>query len=265
MASIEDDADEPAEESLISAVLHFKIGQPQATAKEIHAALASKDPVSLADVKKAASKAMKKLALGGTTAASGVAVAIGSATAVDSSSALCFMPFAPGSVVTNLDGLKCKVLKTKADGRVAVVTEQRQKLEIPHEQLVLIDTPRNTCPTGYELIVQSPLVGRIDQCHELAEIIAERAAPPHLLLRPWESFDAMAQRCGGAIECMITRPEVALCVPPGMPPTVSKMVCFALDAVAQTISLSSGASAAAGACSKHKLTHKVRPWSSLYA
>ena len=141
MASIEDDADEPAEESLISAVLHFKIGQPQATAKEIHAALASKDPVSLADVKKAASKAMKKLALGGTTAASGVAVAIGSATAVDSSSALCFMPFAPGSVVTNLDGLKCKVLKTKADGRVAVVTEQRQKLEIPHEQLVLIDTP----------------------------------------------------------------------------------------------------------------------------
>ena len=58
MASIEDDADEPAEESLISAVLHFKIGQPQATAKEIHAALASKDPVSLADVKKAASKAM---------------------------------------------------------------------------------------------------------------------------------------------------------------------------------------------------------------
>ena len=51
---------------------------------------------------------------------------------------------------------------------------------------------------------------RLDRCDALAEIIAERAAPPQLLLRPWDSFSECAKSCEAAtIEGMVTHAEIA--------------------------------------------------------
>jgi len=220
---------EAAEDPLVAAVSSLRIQQPELTAKELHAALTAGDwpGASLGDVKKAASKATKRAALMAgppASAASEPVVAVAE-----------FMPFEVGSVVTDAARNKFKVLKCK-NGIARAVGRDGQRRELPQEGLTLIDTPRNTCPTGYELIMQSPSVGRIDRCDTLADMIAERAAPPQLMERPWDTFDATAQRSGGrTLEALAT--EAAWAVPPGLPPAPSRMLVFALDAVAHHLAI----------------------------
>jgi len=154
--------DEPAdtEEALIAAVLRLRLENTQLNAEQLHTALVAEGwrDLSLGEAKKAASKATKRHPPA-YAAATETAPSVAAATA---------MPFEVGSVVTHLDGSKLEVLKSKADGMVVALTTNRQQLELPQEQLVLLDTPRNTCPTGYDLVVQSPSIGRIDRCDTLA-------------------------------------------------------------------------------------------------
>ena len=149
------------------------------------------------------------------------------------------VPFEAGSVVTHLDGRKFQVLQSKAGGVVvAGDLQSRQQVELAQELLVLLDTPRNTCPTGHDLIVQSPSVGQIDQCDALTEIVAERAAPPQLMEKKWDSFDICAQRCGArTLEGLITEPKIAWRVPPGYPAAPSRIIFLALDAVAHHMAI----------------------------
>lgn len=193
------------EDALIAAVQGVWLEHPQATAKELHALLlesAQEWPrVSLGAVKKAASKAAKR------GLKSEVAVVAEAGGEVASSPS--YKPFDVGSTVLHLDGRKLKVLKCKA-GRVSTQTTDKQRVEVPQEELVLFDTPRHTCPSAYDLIVQSPSVGQLERCDTLAEIIAERAAPPQLMLRPWDSFSECAKSCEAAtIEGMVTHAEIA--------------------------------------------------------
>ena len=191
------------EDALIAAIQGLWLEHPQATAKELHALLPAQEwpSVSLGAVKKAASKAAKR---GLKSEVAVVAEAGG-----DVARSPTYKPFEVGSTVLHLDGRKLKVLKCKA-GRVSTQTTDKQRVELPQEELVLFDTPRHTCPTAYDLIVQSPSVGRLERCDTLAEIIAERAAPPQLLLRPWDSFSECAKSCEAAtIEGMVTHAEIA--------------------------------------------------------
>ena len=53
------------------------------------------------------------------------------------------------------------------------------------------------------------------------------------MARPWDSFSACARRCGSStLEGLVANPEVAWLVPPGLPPAPSRIIFFALDAVA---------------------------------
>lgn len=218
------------EDALITAVQGLRLEHPHATAKELHALLPAQEwpSVSLGTVKKAASKAAKR------GLAEFVAVAeVGG----DMGRSPSYTPFDVGSTVTHLDGRKLKVLKCKA-GRVSTQSTDKQRADMPQEELVLFDTPRKTCPTAYELIVQSPSVGRIDRCDTLAGIVSERAAPPQLVLRPWDSFSACAKKCDAeTIEGIITNPGKAWEVPDGVPEAPSRFVGFALDAVAHHLTI----------------------------
>ena len=217
------------EDALIAALQGLWLEHPQATAKELHALLPDHPSVSLGAVKKAASKAAKR----GLKAEVAVVAEVGG----DVVRSPLYTPFDVGSTVIHLDGRKLKVLKCKG-GRVSTQTTDKQRTEVPQEELVLFDTPRHTCPTAYDLIVQSPSVGRVDRCDTLAEIISERAAPPQLMLRPWDSFSACAKNCEtGTIEGMVTHPESAWKVPDGVPEAPSRFVCFALDAVAHHLTI----------------------------
>ena len=141
------------EDALIAAIQGLWLEHPQATAKELHALLPAQEwpSVSLGAVKKAASKAAKR---GLKSEVAVVAEASG-----DVARSPTYKPFDVGSTVLHLDGRKLKVLKCKA-GRVSTQTTDKQRVELPQEELVLFDTPRHTCPTAYDLIVQSPSVGR---------------------------------------------------------------------------------------------------------
>ena len=219
----------PADESLealIETVQQLRLKDSKATVKELHAALTAGEwpAVSLGDVKKAASKATKRSAR--------LAPTEHSTPATIAPRGHLIVPFEVGSIVTDLNGRKLKVVKSKAGGLVSVLAPGRQRLELAQSELILIDTPRNTCPRAYDLIVQSPRIGAIDQCDTLVDLLAERAAPPQMQLRPWDSFHGFAQRCGGSLECMISKPEIAWLVPTGVPPAVSRFISFALDAVA---------------------------------
>lgn len=219
------------EEGLIAAVQRLRFARPQATTKELHAALSAQEwpSLTLGELKKAASKAAKRAPREADPPTASASLT----RAEPPAAAAACVPFEAGSVVTDRDGRKFKVVKSRKDGLVSVITTGRQRAEMRQEELVLIDTARNTCPTGFELITQSPSVGRIDQCDALAEIVAERAAPPQLMMRPWDSFGVCAQRCGSpTIAGLVTHPQLAWGVPPGQPPAQSRVVCFALDAVA---------------------------------
>jgi hypothetical protein len=158
------------EEALIAEIQKLRLVEPQATFKELHATLVAGEwsSVSLGDVKKAASKATKRSA----QSASAVPIPVSGASKPVKEPP---RPFEVGSVVTDTHGRKLKVVKSKADGVVSVKGAGQQRIELPQNDLILIDTPHNTCPRGYDLIVQSPRVGAIDQCDTLAEGAPRRA------------------------------------------------------------------------------------------
>lgn len=104
---------------------------------------------------------------------------------------------------------------------------------------MLLDTPGDTCLTGFDFIVQSPRVGSIDVCDQLAEMVAFLAAPPQPMMLNWESFCASAQRSGldTPLEGFVTQPDVMWKVPQGAPPARSRLVWLALDAVSHHLIL----------------------------
>lgn len=220
------------EESLIVAVQKLRLEQPQATAKALHASLSGDWPnLSLGDVKKAASKAAKRAPPGASSSAvSPPQLSPAAAPAV---------PFEAGSGVTHLDGRKLHVVKCK-NGVAKCRARGGQTLDVPQHELVLIDTPRQTAPTAYDLIVQSPSVARIDQCDILARVVAERAAPPQLAQRRWDTFSDCGRRCGSrtlGLEAVVTNAEISWKVPAGLPPARSRLIYLALDAMSHHVTI----------------------------